>query len=224
MRRSICWPRARSAVVELTPPRRGEIWHRRLAEQEGAGGVQLGHDGGVLSRNVALERRGAEARLDALGLGLVFDAERDAVQRPHELARLLVDGIQLGRSLERRRVERHVRVERRALLVVCSNAIEVQLGERHAGEGASLVRRVDVCDCRLFDLEHGSGPAAQHEGRVGALHRRKPAGRKPAASTTTRCRGTGFVACGRDERFCSLRPLSTTAGRRPSPAATPYSH
>lgn len=185
-RRSICWPRARSAVVELTPPRRGEIWHRRLAEQDGASGVQLGHDGGVLSRNVALERRGAEARLNSLGLGLVFDAERDPVQRPHELARLLVDGIQLGRSLERRRVERHVRVERRALLVVCSNAIEVQLGERHAGEGASLVRRVDVCDCRLFHLEagHGSGPAAQHEGRVGALHR----GRKPAASEGTTSR------------------------------------
>jgi hypothetical protein len=56
----------------------GELVGVGLAQQDGAGRLETGHDGGVVGRNVALEDLRGTGGLDAGGAKHVLDGEGDA--------------------------------------------------------------------------------------------------------------------------------------------------
>ena len=63
--------------------------------------------------------------------------------------------IELACDLQRPGVHGDDAVQHGAVIVVGGDAVEVHLHERGTREDASLERRLDVCDGRLFQSEHG---------------------------------------------------------------------
>ena len=114
---------------------RGELVQVRLADDDRAGVAQLRHHERVAAGREAGERDRSAGRRHVRGRVVVLDDNRDAVQRPARAARgaLAVERVGL---VERVRVERDHRVERRPGVVVGADARQVGFDEVARCHGA----------------------------------------------------------------------------------------
>jgi hypothetical protein len=136
-----------------------QLSQRRLAEHDRAGLSQLlGHERVAVGK-IVLEQDGTERRRHSSHVELVFHDEGDAVQRPRE-PRLLERGVQTIGFLQRLRVDRDDRIERRTLLVVRLDAIEIQLHQTPRRQRPAFVGGVDLLDRRLEQAERPALGAA----------------------------------------------------------------
>ena len=129
-----------------------ELAERRLAEKDDAGLPQLGDDEGVVARHVVLEQHRAERRRHAFDVALVLHDDRDAVQRTDE-AGCLECGIEPVGFFQRGWIERNDRIDRRALLIVGGDAVEIGLHQRTGRERPGLIGSMDVGDRRFEEFE-----------------------------------------------------------------------
>ena len=102
----------------IAEPRRGEVRHGGLGENDCAGLAQLGNHRSVGVGDVAVQCDGAERGRNARGLRLILHDNRHAVQRALQLPGGGERGVQPGGLVPRSGVHRHDRVERRPVAVV----------------------------------------------------------------------------------------------------------
>jgi hypothetical protein len=126
--------------------------HVGLGEYDGAGFLDAFHQERVLVRNIAGQRQCAVSGLQALGLEIVLDDHRHAVERAGEAA-LRKSAVQFVGLLFRVGIQDHDGVDRRAVLVVGRNASEVAANQFAAGQAPGLHRVVDLGDGGLLDFE-----------------------------------------------------------------------
>jgi hypothetical protein len=88
-----------------------------------------------------------------LGLGLVLDGDRDAVERAAQLAGLAQGGVEASRVGERLGADRDIGVERRPALIVGRDPVEVALDQLDGGQRAGEIGGVDLLDGRFFQGE-----------------------------------------------------------------------
>jgi hypothetical protein len=67
-----------------------------LADEDGAGGAQAGHDGGVFFGHAIVKNGAGRIGTDAGGIDVVLESDGDAVQRAAEFSGFLF-GVQLAR-------------------------------------------------------------------------------------------------------------------------------
>jgi len=104
-------------------------------------------------RDIAVQCDRAECRDDTLSLGLIFDDDGNAVERPGKRPRArieLVEPIRFGKGVL---VDGHDRIERRPLAVKHLDPFEVALDKLPAGKHPPAKRLMDIGDRRFFEFE-----------------------------------------------------------------------
>ena len=157
----------------------GQLVHRRLAQDDGAGAAQLFQLVGILRRLQRRQRQRTARGWHVLGIEIVFHQHRNAVQRPAWAfaGTLLVQRIRLR---QRGGIERDDTVQRRALAVIGSDAGQIglhQLPRCHRSTGQSRLqlrdggfRHLDVAR-RLRRSLHSWCHCCHHQGHTAAaLH------------------------------------------------------
>ena len=145
-------PGAPSAARPL-PAEVGPFAHVGLAQNDGAGGAQaLGHEG-IARRDGALERqrsrRGGHA---VVGIEIVLERDRDAVERSAESASAALRVEFIG-DFERVRVDLDHRAQFGALPVHRFDALDVGLGDGAGGVFARLHHALEVIGGDLVEFE-----------------------------------------------------------------------
>ena len=126
----------------------GHFAESRFGEDQSAGLFQFFDDKRIAIGIIVLEQHRSDRRRQAFDIGLIFDDHRDAVQRTHR-SRGVVDAVELRRLVERLAVEGNNRIERRPVLVVGGDAIEVELHQSAAGKLPRLIRLLNIVDRRF---------------------------------------------------------------------------
>src|SRR4030095_10320306 len=123
--------------------------------------AQLIDHEGVARRAVILEDYRAQGRRHACGIDLVFDENRNAVQRA-DRARRFVGRIKLVGIRERVRIDSDDRVDHRAFLVIGRDAVEIELRQLMRGQPPGLVGGLNRVDRGFYhfkrrDLRYAQG-------------------------------------------------------------------
>ena len=149
----------------VAEPRRGEVRHGGLGENDRAGSAQLVDHRGVGVGDVAVQRDGAERGRNARGFRLILHDDRHAVQHAFKLPGGGERGVQPGGLVPRSGIHRDDRVECRSVAVVGVDAGQVGIEQSDAGDLARPQRRVNGGDGRFFESEaHGGTPVFVCEG------------------------------------------------------------
>ncbi len=136
-------------------PRR-ELRHVHLREHDCAGRAQLLHEKGVFGRNRPFEQDRAASRRQVGGVVVVLEDNRDAVQRRARTLRFSL-GIERARGLERLRIERQHRAQRRPLPVVRVDARQTELHQSFCRQRTGVERAVDVGDSERVEIDRACG-------------------------------------------------------------------
>ena len=126
--------------------------HVGFGEDEGAGVLDVLHLKSVLIGNEFREGERAVGGPEALGFEIILDDHRDAVERAGQ-AGLCEAAVQIVGLLFDVGVDQDDGVDRRAILIVGVDALQVLRDESAAGEFAGLHRVVDLRDSSLLDFE-----------------------------------------------------------------------
>ena len=165
-----------------------ELAHVRLGQDDGAGRLQAGDDGGVPPGHEAVEQGRAVRGRQVARLDLILEQHRRAVQR--------ADGARLGEGRVQRvgrlpcaRIDVLDGVQRRAGLVVRRDPVEVALHQLAAGQPPRRQRRVHVVDGRLEQLEglRAGDARRQQAGNERNHGRRSPCRRQGGAARSRAC-------------------------------------
>src|SRR5262245_6514835 len=155
----------------------GELGGHRLADDDGAGGAQLAHDGGILVRPATGEQRRAAFGRIVGGVEDVLDPDRNAVQRTEAPAFRLV-------AVER------ARLRQRMLGIEVGERLDFALAGRNPVEaGARVFLRGDGAPCDL-----GDGLRRRELGYVGTCQVRASYDASADALGTVSCRTGSWAA------------------------------
>src|SRR5262249_23546037 len=120
----------------------------------------------IRRRNGALKQLATRGGRHIERVEIVFEHNRDAMQRPTYLA-CLAFRIQRSGFSQRVGVESDDRVDGRAVLVVSRNAAKINLGELFRCERAFLESRLKIANSGSFYIHFG-GPNGERENKSGS--------------------------------------------------------
>jgi hypothetical protein len=142
--------RAGSWGLRVCPP--SELGHVHFRHDDGARRPQLLHHERIVGRDGSFEQHGAAGGRQIERVVVVLQHDGDAVERRARTFRLAL-GVERARGLERFRIQRNDRVQRRTLAIVGLNSSQTALHQLLGRQRARVEGGVDVGDGRRIELD-----------------------------------------------------------------------